>query len=98
MLSSLEAASGGEQRLKSAVEGVRIMLAEAAQDQTRARSVVELLALIAAGALLQAHAPPAVSDAFLATRLYGAFRHSYGVGLGGGDIEGIASRAAPIMG
>ena len=45
--------------------------------------MVELLALTAAGALLQAHAPPAVSDAFLATRLYGAFRHTYGVGLGG---------------
>jgi len=39
-----------------------------------------------------------VSDAFLATRLYGAFRHSYGVGLGGGDIHGIAARAAPVMG
>jgi putative acyl-CoA dehydrogenase len=59
--------------------------------------VVELLALTAAGALLQAHAPPEVSDAFLATRLYGAFRHSYGVGLGGGDIHSIASRAAPVM-
>ena len=98
VLASIQALSGGEQRLKSAVEGVRIMLAEAVQDQTRARSVVELLALTAAGALLQAYAPPAVSDAFLATRLYGAFRHSYGVGLGGGDIEGIAARAAPIMG
>jgi peroxiredoxin len=48
--------------------------------------------------LLQAHAPPQVSDAFLATRLYGAFRHSYGVGLGGGDIHGIAARAVPVMG
>jgi putative acyl-CoA dehydrogenase len=95
VLASIEAVSGGEQRLKSAVEGVRIMLGEAVQDPTRARSVVELLALTAAGALLHAHAPPAISDAFLATRLYGAFRHSYGVGLGGADIHGIAMRAAP---
>ena len=73
VLASIKPLSG-EQRLKSAVEGVRIMFAEAVQDQTRARSVVELLALTAAGALLQAYAPPAVSDAFLATRLYGAFR------------------------
>jgi putative acyl-CoA dehydrogenase len=97
VLAAIEAASGGEQRLKSAVDGVRILLGEAARDQARARSVVELLALTAAGALLQAHAPPEVSDAFLATRLYGAFRHSYGVGLGGGDIHSIASRAAPVM-
>jgi putative acyl-CoA dehydrogenase len=97
VLASIEAVSGGEQRLKSAVEGVRIMLGEAVQDPTRARSVVELLALTAAGALLHAHAPPVVSDAFLATRLYGAFRHSYGVGLGGGDIHGIAMRAAPAV-
>ena len=55
VLASIEALGGGEQRLKSAVEGVRIMLAEAVQDRTRARSVVELLALTAAGALLQAY-------------------------------------------
>jgi putative acyl-CoA dehydrogenase len=97
VLATIEAASGGEQRLKSAVDGVRIMLAEAVGHPSRSRSVVELLALTAAGALLQAHAPPTVSDAFLATRLYGAFRHSYGVGLGGGDIHGVAARAAPIL-
>jgi putative acyl-CoA dehydrogenase len=97
VLAWIEAASGGEPRLKSALDGVRILLAEAARDQARARSVVELLALTTAGALLQAHAPLAVSDAFLATRLYGAFRHSYGVGLGGGDIHGIAARAAPML-
>jgi len=95
VLSELEASSAGEARLKAAVDGVKILFAEAVRDQARARSVVELLALTAAGALLQAHAPPAVSDAFLGTRLYGAFRHSYGVGLAGADIQGIAERAAP---
>ena len=97
VLAGIEAASGGEPRLKSAVDGVRILLAEAVRNQARARSVVELLARTAADALLQAHAPPAVSDAFLATRLYGDFRHSYGVGLGGGDIHGIAARATPML-
>lgn len=95
VLAGIEAASGGESRLKSAVDGVRVFLAEATRDQARTRALVELLALTAAGALLQAHAPPSVSDAFLGTRLYGAFRHSYGVGLAGADIDGIASRAAP---
>ena len=84
--------------MKSAVEGVRIMLAEAVQDQTRARSVVELLGHTAAGGVLHAQAARGESDAIVATRLYGAFRHSYGVGLGGGDIHGIAARAAPVMG
>lgn len=97
VLAGIEVTSGGEPRLKSAVDGVRILLAEAARDQARARAVVELLALTAAGALLQAHAPPAVSDAFLGSRLYGAFRHSYGVGIAGADIEGIAGRAAPMV-
>jgi putative acyl-CoA dehydrogenase len=95
VLMELEALGGGEPRLKAAVDGVRILLAEAARDQARTRSAVELLALTAAGALLHAYAPPSVSDAFLATRLYGAFRHSYGVGLAGADIRAIAERAAP---
>jgi putative acyl-CoA dehydrogenase len=98
VLAGIEASSAGEPRLKSAVDGIRILLAEAARDQARARAVVELLALTAAGAILQENAPPAVSDAFLGTRLYGAFRHSYGVGLAGADIDGIAARAAPATG
>jgi putative acyl-CoA dehydrogenase len=97
VLAGIEAASAGESRLKSAVDGIRILLAEAARDPARSRAVVELLGLTAAGAILQENAPPAVSDAFLRTRLYGAFRHSYGVALAGADIGGIAARAAPMM-
>jgi putative acyl-CoA dehydrogenase len=95
VLAELEASSAGEPRVKAAVDGIRTFAVEAVHDEAHAHALVELLALTAAGALLQAHAPPAVSDVFLGTRPYGGFRHTYGVGLAGADIQGITARAAP---
>ncbi len=54
-----------------ALAGSEALLAECARDQRAARSLVEQLALAEAGALLLRHAPEAVSDGFIATRLGG---------------------------
>jgi putative acyl-CoA dehydrogenase len=95
VLTKLEAPGSGAPRLSAAVERIRILASEALQDQAHARTLVELLALTAAGALLLAHGPPAVSDAFIATRLGGDSRRGYGAGLSAADPSGILARAAP---
>jgi len=57
--------------------------------------LTEALAVLAAGAILRAHAPAFVADAFLATRLSGSPRQSYGQGLDAADTQAITERAFP---
>jgi putative acyl-CoA dehydrogenase len=61
----------------------------------RARDLTEALAVLAAGTILRAHAPSAVADAFIGTRLSGAGRRTYGQGLDGADTRAIVERALP---
>jgi putative acyl-CoA dehydrogenase len=56
---------------------------------------VEALARTAAAALLRAHAPAAVADAFVASRLGGGFRHTYGAGGAAADSRAILERTLP---
>ena len=49
--------------------------------------------LLAAGTILRAHAPAAVADAFIGTRLSGAGGQTYGQGLGGPITRAIVDRA-----
>ena len=73
-----------------------IARAAAAEDaEGEARAAVDRLALLAAGTILRAHAPPAVADAFIATRLQGPVHHTYGQGLEGADTRAIVDRAWP---
>jgi putative acyl-CoA dehydrogenase len=97
VLTGLAAASRGEPMLEAGLDRVRTLFADAARNQGRARCLIELLALTTAGALLRAHAPSQVSDSFIATRLGGGFRQTYGAGLGSADTRTIAARAAPQM-
>ena len=59
------------------------------------RLATPALALLAAGTILRAHAPGAVADAFLATRLSGSARTTYGQGLDAADTRAIVDRALP---
>jgi putative acyl-CoA dehydrogenase len=60
--------------------------------------LVEQLALVQASALLLRNAPQAVSDAFIATRLAGFWRNTYGAGLARAYTSAIVARAAPRLG
>jgi putative acyl-CoA dehydrogenase len=53
------------------------------------------LATLAAGTILRAHAPTFVADAFIATRLSGSPRQTYGQGLDAADTRSIVERAFP---
>lgn len=86
----------GNKRLSAYLAGVREILHRPRELEANMRVFVEGLALATAGALLNAHAPHAVSDAFIASRLEGPFRRTYGAGLTRADTAGIIDRAAPV--
>ena len=95
VLTELGDAAAGETRLRPAFDRSKTLLADCKRDPSLARTLVEQLALVQAGALLLRHAPQAVSDAFIATRLGGGWRNTYGAGLAHADTRAILARAAP---
>jgi putative acyl-CoA dehydrogenase len=68
---------------------------EFAELQFAARRIVEDLALGFQGSLLVRHAPPAVADAFCASRLGGEAGHAYGTLPRGTDVDAILDRVLP---
>jgi putative acyl-CoA dehydrogenase len=98
-LEECELAAGGDARLDAHLARVRERSAEAFADedpQFLARRVVEDLALALQGSLLVRHAPPAVADAFCASRLAGEGGRVYGTLPAGVDAEAIIERALPV--
>jgi putative acyl-CoA dehydrogenase len=85
---------GHDRRLDEAVTGLKAMLADASDPEGQARRVVERMALVLQGSLLIRYAPPAVTDAFLASRLGGDWGHAFGTLPRGLDLAGIVTRAA----
>ena len=95
VLDDLGQAAGSDAHLKAAYERVRGILHEPRLLEARARALLEGLALLAAGCILRAHAPQAVADAFIAARLSGVPRFTYGQGLEWSDTKAILARALP---
>jgi putative acyl-CoA dehydrogenase len=95
VLEDLSAAAGGDARLKAHLERAKRMLHEPRLLEARGRALAETLATLGAGTILRAHAPALVADAFLATRLSGSPRQTYGQGLDGADTHAIVERALP---
>jgi putative acyl-CoA dehydrogenase len=96
VLDELEALAKGDQGLAMGLGRVRGLLADPRRLDTNARSLLEALALAASGVLLRAHAPSAVADAFIASRLGGSFRQTYGAGIAGTDTAAILKRVLPV--
>jgi putative acyl-CoA dehydrogenase len=67
----LEQARGADARYDAAVDRLAAELADPGQLPVRARRIAGLLALCLQGSLLLRYAPPAVADAFCASRLGG---------------------------
>jgi putative acyl-CoA dehydrogenase len=91
------AVASAEPRLKRAITRIEALAQDVGRDQSVARTLVELLALAAAAALLARYAPRHVSDVFLATRLSGSWRNTYGAGLASANTSAILDRAAPQL-
>jgi putative acyl-CoA dehydrogenase len=98
LLDEIGEAGGADPRLDAHVAAVVASLQDPAELESRARKVVEDLALALQASLLVRHAPAAVADAFCATRLAGgAGGHAYGTLPAGTDVDAIIERhAAPV--
>lgn len=94
LLGEIDLAAGADPRLDAAVTALRAELA--APEQRRARRLAELAALALQGSLLVRHAPAAVADVFLATRLDadGPLRTA-GTRPGKDTVDTLLERATP---
>jgi putative acyl-CoA dehydrogenase len=88
-------AEGADARLDGFVRSVRDQFTEGETLEVRARRVVESLALALEGSLLVRYAPPAVADAFCASRLAGDHGLEYGTLPAGTDFSAIVERHTP---
>ncbi len=91
----VELAHGADARLDASVAKLKEQFSDPATLEQRARRVVEGMALCLQGSLLVRNAPPAVADAFCASRLSGEGGLEYGTLPAGSDFQGIIERSLP---
>ena len=91
-------AAGADARLDAFTAKLRDEFADPEAIELRARRVVEHMALALQASLLVRHAPPAVADAFCASRLAGDGGLQYGTLPAGADVEAIVERHTPPPG
>jgi putative acyl-CoA dehydrogenase len=89
----LELAAGADARFDEAVARLKKEFTSFDDIETRARRVVEQMALVFQGAQLVRHAPAAVSDAFCASRLDRDWGGAFGTLPPGLDLDPIVERA-----
>jgi len=93
----LEQSGGADPRLDAHIAETKAEFTRPEELESRARRVVERMALALQGSLLVRHAPEAVSDAFCASRLGGDAGLAYGTLPAGTRVEEIVDRhAAPV--
>lgn len=92
-IDELEAARGGDKRLDRSIDALKDELADPGELELRARRITESMALALQGSLLVRHAPPALADAFCASRLAGDWRHAYGTLPTGTAFDKITERS-----
>jgi putative acyl-CoA dehydrogenase len=94
-LHEVEQARGADARLDERVDALKQRFSDPTTLESRARRVVEEMALCLQGSLLVRHAPSAVADAFCASRLSGEGGLEYGTLPAGTDFDAIISRSLP---
>jgi putative acyl-CoA dehydrogenase len=91
-IEELDGARGADRHLDAHLDGLKDQFSDFATLESRARRVVESMALALQGALLVRHGAPAVADAFCASRLGRDGGLEYGTLPGGTDFEAIIER------
>ncbi len=97
-LEEVREAHGADARLDAHIAKLERQFSDPATIESRARRIVEAMALALQGSLLVRHAPPAVADAFCASRLGGEGGLEYGTLPAGADFEAIVERGRPQLG
>lgn len=88
-------AAGSDPRLDAHVEKLQKEFSDPEGLESRARRIVERMAVALQGSLLVRHAPGQVADAFCASRLDGAANLNYGTLPAGIDFAAIVERHTP---
>ncbi len=96
-LGELDRARGADLRLDAWLVRLKNCLREPAEAEAQARRLVEQLALALQGALLVQYAPPAVADAFCASRLADGGGRQFGTLPRGLELAAICERARPDL-
>ncbi|MDX2289754.1 MAG: acyl-CoA dehydrogenase family protein [Hyphomicrobiaceae bacterium] len=95
VMEDLQLACGEDPYLLAAHARLERILCEPRLLDRRGRDLAASLAVLAAGTLLRAHAPPAIADAYIATRLGSQPRQAYGQAIDWADRDAILARATP---
>jgi putative acyl-CoA dehydrogenase len=95
LLAEIQPTHGADRRLDARIAQLNQALSDSTELEVRARRLAEALALTLQGALLVQHAPPAVADAFCASRLGQERGQAYGSLPPGLPFEAIIERARP---
>jgi putative acyl-CoA dehydrogenase len=90
-------ARGADRRLDAFVDRLARDVRDFDAVETRARGMVERMALALQGSLLVRHADPAVADAFSVSRLGGEYGLAFGTLPRGVDFRRIIDRARPLL-
>ena len=93
----IDRARGGDRRLDAFAAELRRALDDATAIETRARRLVEHMALALQASLLVRHAEPVIADAFCASRLAGNRGMAFGTLAAGVDCARIIERARPAV-
>jgi putative acyl-CoA dehydrogenase len=93
----LDLAAGADRSLDAAIAGVRKELGDTDEIESRARSVVESMALAMQGSLLVRNGPPDVADAFCASRLGDDGGRAFGTLPPEFDFDAIIERNRPSI-
>ena len=88
-------ARGANAALDRWVDTLKTSFGDRSDIEYRARDLVDRMALAIQAALLVQHAPPAVADAFCASRLASGGHRNYGTLPRGADCAAIIARATP---
>jgi len=96
-VAEVELAAGADRLLDAALAELKDDLVDTAEPETRARRLVERLALALQGSLLVRHGDPSVADAFCAARLGGG-GSVYGTLATGLAVRAITDRHRPVLG
>src|SRR3984893_13594009 len=87
--------AGPDPRLDQAVADLKRELSNPADIESRARRVVERMAVVLQGSLLLRFGDAVVADAFRASRLGGDWGHTFGTLPGGMDLASVVERHRP---
>ncbi|WP_394841178.1 isovaleryl-CoA dehydrogenase [Pendulispora brunnea] len=95
LLKELRLARGSDPRLDHAIAALEPKLRDPDMAEAQGRTLVEHIVLALAGSLLVRFSPPAVADAFCASRLAGHWTGAFGTLPAGADTRAIVQRATP---